>query len=110
MLIRITEMRPGAANAMADAVSHVTANRTSRQSMPTKTNAGGMKARPGDKTANHPERDASASPTTANPIQYSAAMRRNMLAGPGASGSIQAQSTVITGDCQSPSTCFEISA
>jgi hypothetical protein len=72
--------------------------------IPAKTKAGGSSAAGGSNTASREPRSASANASTPKASQYDAAISRNMLAAPGATGSITPHSTVMTGDCQSPST------
>jgi len=64
--------------------------------------AGGDSASSTSTTARQSDCRASATASTPKPSQYTVAISRNMLPEPGSSGSISAQSTVITGDCQSP--------
>src|SRR5262249_17901570 len=95
-------VRSAAAKASTAAASQMTANKTSRQIMPTKKNAGGMVAGSAVASRSQGERRAARSASGPKESQYTAAVSRNMLDGPGAIGSISRQSTAIAGDCQSP--------
>ncbi len=95
-------VRSAAAKASTAAASQMTANRTSRQIMPTKKNAGGMNASSAVASPSESERHAAMSASVPKASQYTAAVSRNMLDGPGAIGSISRHSTAIAGDCQSP--------
>ena len=73
---------------MLAASNQQVANNTSRQMIPTKTNAGGISARNGSNSATRFARAASANEARPKPSQYEVAISRNMLPGPGAIGSI----------------------
>ena len=87
---------------MAAARSQITANNTSRQIIASNMKAGGDSANSGTARPAQTQRRAVVNPTTAKPIQYNVAISRNMLALPGASGSISRHRMLINGDCQSP--------
>src|SRR5262249_17288796 len=91
-----------AAKTSTAAANQTTANKTSRQIIPTKKNAGGMNASRRVASPSQTERRAATSASVPKASQYRAAISRNMLDEPGASGSISRQSTPIAGDCQSP--------
>ena len=78
--------------------------------IPTKTKAGGSSANSGSNSASRVPRRASANASRPKASQYEVAISRNMLAAPGATGSIMPHSTVMTGDCQSPSTPLPMSS
>jgi len=80
----------------------MTANRTSRQIIPTKKNAGGVNASSAVASPSQTERRAATSASVPKESQYSVAVSRNMLDAPGAIGSTSRQSAAIAGDCQSP--------
>ncbi|MDC7786015.1 hypothetical protein PQJ73_10015 [Rhodoplanes tepidamans] len=65
-------------------------------------NPGGAKPSSTAITPSRGVRRASAAPTRAKPLQYSAAPSSSMPRAPGATGSISRHSHAITGDCQSP--------
>src|SRR5260370_13832452 len=88
---------------MAAGNSHTAENRMSRQIIDNSMKAGGASASSGTASASPAERRATVSAITPNPSQYKVTIRRNMLPGPGAIGSISHQTMVWSGDCQSPS-------
>src|SRR5689334_14004141 len=94
--------RSATIKAMPAAISQQLEDGTSRQMVPTKTNAGGISARAGSSSALRRPRTASANDGRAKPSQYDVAISRNMLPELGAIGSITPHSQVMTGDCQSP--------
>ena len=64
--------------------------------------AGGASASSGTSSPAPTERRATVSASSPKPSQYKVVIRRNMLAAPGASGSMRRQTMLISGDCQSP--------
>jgi len=88
--------------AIPAAISQQLEDSTSRHMVPTNTNAGGINARKGGSSAHRSPRTARANDGSAKPSQYVVAISRNMLADPGAIGSMRPHSHVMTGDCQSP--------
>jgi hypothetical protein len=94
--------RSASAKASTAATSQMTANRTSRQIMPTRKNAGGVSARNTVARPSQSERRAAMSASVPKPSQYSVAVSRNMLSAPGATGSTSRHSAAMAGDCQSP--------
>ena len=80
----------------------MTPNRTSRHTIPTKKNAGGTSATNGVASASQAERRPARKASMPKAGQYRLAVSRNILAEPGAIGSMSRQSTAIAGDCQSP--------